>query len=127
MHHADDDRERDRIGEQAVNRQTIEAVPVGLCERAGIFGRRGAGVSGSAADAGRDCELSHGADGCDGGFAVAIRDVDSEYQKLGTVASVSAETVTEGTLQFPAPAAGFYRFAVSALTGDGTIVAKLAP
>lgn len=55
----------------------------------------------------------------------ALRDIDSEYQKLGTVATVAASAVTPGTLQYPAPAAGFYRFNVSGLTGAGTIVAKL--
>src|SRR5277367_2022621 len=37
VHHADNDREGDRIGEEAVNRQSQEIVPVGLRQRAGIL------------------------------------------------------------------------------------------
>ena len=56
----------------------------------------------------------------------AVRDVDSEYESLGTVTSVADGTITPGTVQYAAAGAGFYRFNCSDVTlGDGTIVAKL--
>ena len=55
----------------------------------------------------------------------ALRDIDSEYQAVGTVATVTAGTMAGGSL-WTNPAPGFYRFNLSNVTaGSGTIVAKL--
>ena len=56
----------------------------------------------------------------------AIHDVDSEYQTLEAVATVTAGSVAVGTINFPNAAPGFYRFNEASVTaGSGKIVAKL--
>jgi hypothetical protein len=56
----------------------------------------------------------------------AIHDVDGEYVKGDTVATVANGELTVGNTQFAAVAPGFYRFHLSGVTaGSGTIVAKL--
>lgn len=55
----------------------------------------------------------------------ALRNVDSEFVTLGTVATVAAGAVTLEQAQFPNIMYEFLRFNVTALTGTGTITAKV--
>lgn len=55
----------------------------------------------------------------------ALRNVDAEFVTLGTVATVAAGAVTQEQAQFPNIMYEFLRFNVTALTGTGTITAKV--
>lgn len=55
----------------------------------------------------------------------ALRNIDSEFVTLGTVATVAGGAVTLEQAQFPNIMYEFLRFNVTALTGTGTITAKV--
>jgi hypothetical protein len=52
-------------------------------------------------------------------------DIDSEYQTLGTVASIAASTLTGGSAVYANVMGSFVRLKVSGLAGSGKIIGKL--
>jgi hypothetical protein len=62
---------------------------------------------------------------CTVSLQISEVDIDSQYQTIGTVATVASGTVTQSMAEFTLTTARFLRFNVSGLSGAGTIVAKL--